>query len=61
MEPKQTPPTMTIRTKPKTIQPIPTAKSFTTTETKPTQNKTYNLDIFWRQRNQAKLDRTRNI
>lgn len=34
---------MTIRTKPKTIQPIPKTKSFTTTETKPRQNKTYNL------------------
>lgn len=27
----------------KTIQPIPTTKSFTTTETKPIQNRTYNL------------------
>ena len=43
MQPKQTSPTMTIRTKPKTIQPIPKTKSFTTTETKPRQNKTYNL------------------
>ena len=43
MQPKQTSPTMTIRTKPKTIQPIPKTKSFTTTETKPIQNRTYNL------------------
>ena len=43
MQAKQTPPTMTIRTKPKTTQPIPTTQSFITTETKPT---TWDK-IFW--------------